>query len=151
MDTFVFSRRSKTNLQGVHPDLVWVCARGLYLSKRDITITEGLRSYERQVQLKKEGKSKTLESKHLKQNDGFGHAFDVVALVDGRARWETEYYVEIVRAMKCAAEELGVNIECGYDWPGHWDPYHFQINEPCWPLKSTTDAVADLKIIDTKL
>lgn len=127
---FVFSKRSKNNLKGVHPDLIWVCSRALILSPTDYIVTEGLRTYERQVQLKNEGKSKTLNSKHLKQADGYGHAFDIVALIGGDVKWDTKYYPPIVEAMKKAAAELGVKITCGYDWPGHWDPYHVQIDNP---------------------
>ena len=151
MENFRFSKRSKNNLMGVHPDLVWVCARGLILSERDFTVTEGLRSYDRQVQLKAEGKSKTLKSKHLKQEDGYGHAFDVVALVNGKGVWDAEYYAPIVKAMKEAAAELHVSIECGYDWSGHWDPYHIQINHPQLPPKYLSGSVDGLKIADTIL
>lgn len=151
MENFVFSKRSKNNLRGVHPDLVWVCARGLILSTLDFTVTCGLRSYEEQVRLKAEGKSKTLKSKHLKQSDGYGHAFDVVALINNQCVWEAEYYEPIVKAMKEAADELGVFIECGYDWPGHWDPYHFQINNSKIPPICTTYRADGLKIANTSL
>lgn len=133
MQTFRFSRRSKGNLVGVHPQLVWVCQRGLYLSPLDFIVTEGLRSYDRQVQLKREGKSKTLKSKHLKQSDGYGHAFDIVALVNGEVVWENKPYKAITDAFKQAAKELGVKITCGYDWG--WDPYHVQLDS------STSNAI----------
>ena len=127
---FVFSQRSLNNLKGVHPKLVAVMTKALEYTEYDYTITEGLRSYERQVQLKAEGKSKTLKSYHLKQSDGYGHAVDVVALVpqpNGKSTisWDEKYYWKINEAVQKAAAEVGVKITAGVTWG--WDCPHFQI------------------------
>lgn len=146
---FVFSTRSKNNLKGVHPDLVWVIARALVLSKYDFIVTEGLRTLERQKKLKAEGKSKTLNSKHLKQADGYGHAIDVAALVPTTVKslgnkpattkstvsWETKYYKDIADAVDQAAKELGVKITWGGSWG--WDCPHFQLDSAASPPKSS--------------
>lgn len=50
-----FSKRSLNNLEGVHPKLRAVVEAALQRSEVDFTVVEGLRTYERQVQLKKDG------------------------------------------------------------------------------------------------
>lgn len=136
---FVFSTRSKNNLKGVHPDLVWVISRAIVLSQYDFIVTEGLRTLERQKKLKAEGKSKTLNSKHLKQADGYGHAIDVAALVPTGGKstvsWDTKYYKAIADAVMQAARELGVKITWGGSWG--WDSPHFQIDNPVAPPRVT--------------
>lgn len=129
---FVFSNRSKTNLQGVHPKLVAVITRALELTEYDFIVTEGVRSYERQVQLKAEGKSKTLKSYHLKHDDGYGHAVDLAALVpqpSGKSTvsWELKYYRAINEAVQKAAEELGAKITWGGSWKSFCDSPHWQL------------------------
>ena len=129
---FVFSQRSLNNLKGVHPKLVAVMTKVLEYSEYDFVVTEGLRSYERQVQLKNEGKSKTLKSYHLKQSDGYGHAVDVAALVPGAngkstVSWDLKYYAKINEAVQKAASELGVKITWGGSWKTFVDSPHFQI------------------------
>ncbi|MCV5473136.1 M15 family metallopeptidase, partial [Escherichia coli] len=71
---FRFSCRSEKNLEGVRPQLVAVVRRALELTEVDFGITEGLRTKERQKQLVAEGKSQTMNSRHLT-----GDAVDVVA------------------------------------------------------------------------
>lgn len=45
---------SLSKLEGVHPDLVKVVKKAIELTECDFTVTEGLRSKERQAQLLKE-------------------------------------------------------------------------------------------------
>jgi peptidoglycan L-alanyl-D-glutamate endopeptidase CwlK len=121
------SNRSATRLKGVHPDLVSVIRLGLAKSEIDFTVTEGVRTTERQSRLVAEGKSQTMNSRHLLQSDGFGHAVDVVALDGGEASWEFSDYEKIAKAMKAAADELGVSITWGGDWKSFRDGPHFQL------------------------
>jgi peptidoglycan L-alanyl-D-glutamate endopeptidase CwlK len=85
----------------------------------DITVSEGLRSKERQAQLFKEKKSKTMNSKHL-----IGKAVDLYPLTPGGAiDWNG--FDKLAKAMKEAATRTGVAIICGYEWG--WDKPHFEI------------------------
>jgi uncharacterized protein YcbK (DUF882 family) len=95
---FKFSRRSENNIKGVKPQLVAVVRRALELSPVDFGITEGLRTLERQKQLFAEGKSQTLNSRHLT-----GEAVDVVAYVGGTVSWDFPLYRKIAEAFKQAA------------------------------------------------
>ena len=77
-----FDKRSRRMLRNVHPDLVCVAFRALEYSAVDFVITEGLRSSARQLELYNQGRSKTLNSKHLIRKDGTSHAIDVMAVGD---------------------------------------------------------------------
>jgi len=119
---FKFSRRSENNLKGVKPQLVAVVRRALELSPVDFGITEGLRTQERQKQLFAEGKSQTLNSRHLT-----GEAVDVVAYVGGTVSWDFPLYQKISEAFKQAAQELNTPVEWGGDWKTPVDGPHFQL------------------------
>lgn len=119
--TFVLGRASLARLAGVHPDLVRVVKRAIALTPVDFRVTEGLRSIERQRELVKAGASKTMNSRHLT-----GHAVDVVALLDGKVRWDWPLYDRIAKAFKAAAKAEGVPLEWGGDWKFRDGP-HFQL------------------------
>ncbi|SQC83413.1 Uncharacterised protein [Klebsiella pneumoniae] len=108
MKKFSFSHRSENNLKGVDPRLVTIARRALVLSEVDFGITEGLRTKERQKQLFEQGKSMTMNSRHLT-----GDAIDVVAYIGGKVSWNWSLYEIISRAFKQAAAEYGVTIEWG--------------------------------------
>ncbi len=105
---FRFSRRSEKNLEGVKPQLVAVVRRALELTEVDFGITEGLRTKERQKQLVAQGKSQTMNSRHLT-----GDAVDVVAWVGSQVSWDWPLYQKIAQAFKQAAKELNTPIEWG--------------------------------------
>ncbi len=121
MPIYRFSLRSLDNLSGVHPELILIASRALLYSEIDFIVTEGLRTADRQQQLFADGKSQTLNSKHLT-----GDAIDVAAYVDGRVSWDFGDYIKIADAFKRAASELGLSIEWGGDWRAFKDGPHFQ-------------------------
>lgn len=110
---FVFSKRSRDNLKGVHPNLVKVIELALKLSEKDFMIIEGLRTEERQMSLKRQGHSQTLNSKHLVQSDGYGHAID---LVPYPVSWKLEDFYQIVEAVRKASKQLNINVRWGGAW-----------------------------------
>lgn len=124
-----FSARSRKNLQGVHPDLIRICERALEHSPMDFTVVEGLRTIERQRTLFAEGKSLTMNSRHLPQPDGFGHAVDLYPFYEGRVQVDApaSAYRQIAEAMKAAARELGLTITWGGDWKRLVDTPHYQL------------------------
>ncbi|MBZ8513170.1 M15 family metallopeptidase [Escherichia coli] len=117
-----FSYRSENNLDGVKRELVAVVRRALELTEVDFGITEGLRTKERQKQLVAEGKSQTMNSRHLT-----GDAVDVVAWVGSQVSWDWPLYEKIAQAFKQAAKELNTPIEWGGDWRTLKDGPHFQL------------------------
>lgn len=126
--TFSFSSRSENNLVGVHPDLVRVARRALELSPVDFAITEGLRTLARQKELVAQGKSQTLNSRHIT-----GHAVDVFAYPTSAGSWEWTYYQQIAGAFKQAGDTLGIPVEWGGDWTSLKDGPHFQLPYAAFP------------------
>tara|TARA_R110000751_G_scaffold98210_2_gene191203 strand:+ start:785 stop:1162 length:378 start_codon:yes stop_codon:yes gene_type:complete len=113
--------RSLQSLSGVNPDMVAVVYKAIELTGVDFSVIEGIRSLERQKQLLKDGKSTTLNSRHIT-----GHAVDMVPYpVD----WEDlERFEQMAKAMKDAAEELEIPIIWGGDWKSFYDAPHFELD-----------------------
>lgn len=125
MAKYVLGKRSRKNLEGVHPDLVAVVERAIHLTTQDFTVIEGLRTLERQEQLVAKGASKTMNSRHLT-----GHAVD---LVPYPVAWDWPLFYPIADAMKLAAKELDVDLEWGGDWRTFKDGPHFQLSWEEYP------------------
>jgi peptidoglycan LD-endopeptidase CwlK len=113
---FTLGQRSLEELKGVHPRLVAVVKRALELTPQDFAVHDGLRTETEQAMLVHKGASWTMNSKHLKQADGYGHAVDLVPYINGKLRWEWPAIYPIAEAMREAATELGVRLR----WGGHW-------------------------------
>lgn len=126
---YVLGARSRNNLQYVHPTLVGVVRRAIQLTTQDFTVLEGIRSLAQQRIYVDTGVSKTMNSMHLRQNDGYGHAVDLVPFVGGVLRWEWGPIYPVAAAMQAAAAELGVTIT----WGGVWDR----------PMNRITGSLAD--------
>lgn len=126
---FEFSSKSLRKLDGVHPDLKRVALRAIKISAIDFGITEGVRTYTRQLELIAEGKSFREDSNHLMQDSGYGHAIDVVAWFNGKINWQNKYYGPIVQAFIDASGEEGVQLTFGHLWPNFQDSVHIELNE----------------------
>lgn len=110
---YSLSSNSLRRLEGVDNQLVLVVKRAIQLSVVDFSVFEGLRTPARQKLLFNQGKSQTMNSRHLT-----GHAVDLVAWVNGKLDWgEWSHYYRIGEAMAQAAKELDVTIR----WGGVWD------------------------------
>lgn len=120
---YVLGAKSLSRLEGVHPDLVKVVKRAIELTDQDFTVQEGLRTLATQKDYVRRGVSKTLNSKHLKQPSGFGHAVDLVPWINGQPRWEWPPIYKIARAMDDAAQALGVRLTWGGVWDKRMDQY----------------------------
>ena len=114
--SFNLSKRSKERLMGVHPDLIAVVERAIELTDVDFGVTCGVRTIEEQEANVAAGRSQTMRSKHLPQEDGYSQAVDVVAYVGPDVSWELNLYDDICDAFKTAAEEVGCSIKWGAAW-----------------------------------
>lgn len=142
---FVFGTRSERNLLHVEPRLVKVVRLALLTSPVDFAVVEGVRSRERQKQLYAQGRTApgdivtwTMQSKHLVQADGFGHAVDLYPLNPATGKVDSTYklgFRQIGAAMLAAAGQLDTRIRWGLDWDqdgileerGEYDGPHFEV------------------------
>ncbi len=108
---FKFSGKSKTKLATVQKDLQDVANRAIELTVQDFGITEGIRTVERQRFLVQQGRSQTMNSRHIT-----GHAIDVLAYNGSKHSWELPYYLLVANAFVWAAYEVGVPIRWGGSW-----------------------------------
>jgi peptidoglycan L-alanyl-D-glutamate endopeptidase CwlK len=126
MKHYIFSSRSRANLRGVKPEIVAVTFLALKLSWFDFVVINGRRSIEEQQYYFDAGVSKTMNSKHLVQTDGFAHAVDIIPCGFKTFNDITEEaWVNINIAMKAAGDKLNYPIHNGFDlW--NWDKPHWQ-------------------------
>ena len=119
--------KGKEKLEGVHPNLVKVALRaGEITGEHKFNVAEGPRTKERQAQMLKEGKSKTMNSKHCLSPS---HAIDIYPISpDGKQiLWGKADFDVITNAFKQAAKELDVKIVCGTDWTKFVDRPHIEL------------------------
>jgi peptidoglycan L-alanyl-D-glutamate endopeptidase CwlK len=123
------TKSSLAKLKGVHPDLVRVVKRAAEMRTAQpfFVITCGPRSVEEQRRLVKVGASKTMKSRHIPAKNGFSHAVDLAAVVDGKVRWDWPLYHTLAATMKAAAKAEKVPLEWGGDWKTFKDGPHFQL------------------------
>lgn len=129
----MLTTRDKTRLEGVHPDLVRVITRAVLLAPFTVMVAEGLRSYERQKDLFSHGKSQTMNSRHLRAKNGYGHAVDLVPYYDVDhdgdmdAVWAWPDFHKLAAVVKNVAAMEKVPVEWGGDWRTFKDGPHWQL------------------------
>lgn len=126
------SLKNRDRLKGVHPDLVLLVEE--VADFYPIIVLEGLRSKERQRELYKTGKSKTLFSKHLT-----GQAVDIAPL---DLDWnDKESFCVMAGVVLAKAKDLGIAVRWGAAWEASseatrpfdtrqtsfWDGAHFEL------------------------
>jgi len=135
------NERSKKNLQGVHPDLVRLIEESATDTPVNFTVTEGVRTVERQQQLYAQGRTVkglivttkdgvTKKSNHQPKADGFGYAVDLYASPAGVVKVNDAKSLAVIAShIKKTAQRLGVKIVWGGDWTSPHDPPHFELRE----------------------
>lgn len=140
---YKISNSSLNNLKTVDARLIILVSTYLSLGKKDIGVTYGARSQEEHEQNLKNGVSKAKRSKHqpIKENfktaKGFGmstmetNAIDILAYDNGKARWDREFYKDIIEDMREIAAHFGWQdvINFGWDFKTLNDPYHISVKE----------------------
>ncbi len=121
----LLGERSLKNIKDIDPRLTLIIGYVLSEGKVDFTVTEGLRSAERQKKLFDEGKS---------QRDGYikksyhqsGRAFDFIPYPFHS--WnDIEAFKKVGEELKKAASKFGFECQYGGDWKSFKDYPHFQI------------------------
>lgn len=124
---YVLGAKSMAELGGVKPRLVAIVKKAITLTEQDFTVADGARTLEEQKEYVRRGTSKTMNSRHLVQSDGYGHAVDLVPWVNGGPRWEWGAIWPIAAAMAAAAKELETKIVWGGVWDRTMDQYDCSI------------------------
>lgn len=137
--TFVLGTKSKNELIGVHPSLVEVVHEAIKTTLVDFSVHDGLRTITEQKEYVRRSVSKTMNSKHMKQSDGFGHAVDLVPYINGKLRWEWRPIYHIAAAVQTSAEKLGVQL-C---WGGVWDHLLHELPDGADALERAVNAYVD--------
>ena len=113
---FKLSSRSLEKLEGVNPLLVDTVKEAIKLSSVDFGVIYGVRSLAEQEKLYKSGRSQTMKSKHLIQDDKTSHAVDLMAYDGNNPSWDIVMYDNIADAMKAAELKTGASIRWGAAW-----------------------------------
>lgn len=120
-----FGKRSMGNLDGVHPLLVdWAFE---LVTIMDFTVVSGVRGLTEQRELVAQGMSKTMDSMHLEQPDGYGHALDIAPYP---IKWErTRAFDYLAGNGWMLAAKMGIHIRWGGDWDRDMDVYDQRFND----------------------
>jgi len=112
-----FGKTSTAKLNTCHPDIIKVMNE--VIKHVDCSILEGVRTRATQSEYVRTGKSKTMNSKHLKQKDKLSHAVDVIAYP---IQWNnTNRNYLFAGFVKGIAAGMGINLRIGADWDGDFD------------------------------
>lgn len=112
-----FGKTSRIRLEGVHPLLQDIALR-VVLRHHDCSVIYGVRTEEEQTILVQKGLSKTMDSMHLIQEDGYGHALDLAPYpIDWDNTKRFYYFAGMVMAV---AEEI-LTEDWYLCWGGDWD------------------------------
>ncbi len=142
MPEFVLGKRSQDRLIGVHPHLIEVVTSAINMTNVDFTVVEGVRTSARQIELVKEGKSKTVNSRHLT-----GHAVDLAPWIDGKIPWDDLEAFKYLSMIMFRAAHLNSRVIL---WGGHfgtwtgefWDSFfdgpHFELPWQMYPVTDKT-------------
>jgi peptidoglycan L-alanyl-D-glutamate endopeptidase CwlK len=136
--SFHLGANSETNLVGVEPGLVLCTRHAILITEQDFGVFEGLRLLERQRFLVAAGASRTLDSYHIADLLGVGHALDNVPYVQGVRQWQTPLCNKVARAMRTASLELRVPLHWGRVWDrllGDLDPDAFEHERALYVLR----------------
>jgi peptidoglycan L-alanyl-D-glutamate endopeptidase CwlK len=113
-------------MDGVHPLLISCVTLALRkYAQIDFGVGKGaVRTIEQQKVLLADGKSQTMNSKHLPQEDYYSHAVDLYPSGKNDIS-DAGDHAHIKWAMDMAAKDIGIELEHGYDWG--WDAPHHEI------------------------
>jgi peptidoglycan L-alanyl-D-glutamate endopeptidase CwlK len=131
--SYSYSAKSKAKLETCHPDIQKVFNE--VIKHVDCSILQGVRTVEEQEELVRTGKSQTMNSKHLKQADGYSHAIDVVPYpIDWSNR---ERFILFAGKVLGIAKAMSVDLVSGIDWNddgnikdhSFFDAPHFELKD----------------------
>lgn len=132
--------RSTETLIGVHPLLVKLLTEAIKYSPIYFTLTDGVRTIKQQQELYASGRTRPgpivtyvdgiqKKSNHQPKEDGYGHAVDMYANIDGCIKLNDINSLKIIAEhVKKTAMELDIPISWGGDWKSFKDYPHFELH-----------------------
>lgn len=135
----VLGANSCARLEGVHSDLVGVVRRAIGITTQDFAVHCGTRTLEAQRRHVADGTSWTLDSKHLRQADGFAHAVDLVPWIGSQLCWDWPACYLVASAMSRAADALNVRLV----WGGVWDRSMAEYDGDAEAIRRASEAYVD--------
>lgn len=124
--------RDMQRLHGVHPDLVKVIEKAAVTSPIQFFVIEGMRTEGQEEINVQNGKSQTMDSRHL-----FGLAVDLGITLNGVLTWDVPSYTKLADIMLAAAASLNIPIVWGGSWKTLKDYDHFELNRNFYPDHTT--------------
>ena len=116
------SELSKKRLEGVDERLKAVVIECANRCPFPFNVSEGLRTVEKQREYVKQGKSKTMNSKHL-----VGKAVDLYPLSMDRKVVDWSRFEELAELIFQVASDQNVGIIWGGNWKNSFDKCHFEL------------------------
>jgi len=116
------SELSKERLEGVDERLKAVVIECAERCPFPFNVSEGLRTEEQQREYVRQGKSRTMKSKHL-----IGKAVDLYPLTMNRKEVDWSRFEELADLMLQVASEQGTEIVWGGNWKAFVDKCHFEL------------------------
>ncbi|MBA4285456.1 MAG: hypothetical protein C0434_07990 [Xanthomonadaceae bacterium] len=144
LDADMLKPRDEQRLAEVHPVLAGIVR--VVAASVPLMVVEGARSLDRQRELFRLGKSRTMDSRHLPKIPAgaphlppVSHAVDLAPLVDldgdgdRELTWESKHFLPIARAMLAEAAKQKVAIVWGGSWKSFVDMPHFELARSSYP------------------
>lgn len=132
-----FGKRSKANMKGIHPDLVKILNEAI--KRYDFSVLCGLRTIEEQKTLVAEGKSQTMNSKHL--------TGDAVDLAPYPVVWgDVDKFKDLALIVLEIASQMGIGIRYGGNWKSFKDYPHFELKSSSKLPSGPTDEEINQKL-----
>ena len=116
------SELSKERLLGVDERLKAVVMEAAERCGFPFNVSEGLRSVAKQREYVRQGKSKTMNSKHLT-----GKAVDLYPLSMDRKVVDWSRFEDLAELMLQVADEMGIRLVWGGNWKTFVDKPHFEL------------------------
>ena len=116
------SKLSMERLEGVDERLKSVVIECAARCHFPFNVSEGLRTIEKQREYVRQGKSKTMNSKHL-----VGKAVDLYPLTMNRKQVDWSRFEDLASLMFQVANDQGVEMVWGGNWKNFVDKCHFEL------------------------
>jgi len=133
---YKLSKKSEANMMDLHPDLIVLAREAIKITPYDFGINSStVRTKKQQEVLVSEGKSKTMNSRHVLTNNEclLSCALDFNVYVNGKITWDINYFRPVAQAFITTAIKLGIQIELGILWRTFKDGPHVQLSREQYP------------------